>query len=212
MDSGKSNGETAILMPESNKSSKGKSTIIATTKAAPLQQQGGGGGRRGFAIFDFILRLCALVTTLAAAATMATTDQSLPFFNQFIQFQASYDDFPTFSYFVIANAIASGYLVLSLPFSIICIVRPVAVGARLLLLILDTVMTGFTTATAAAAASISYLAHTGNSTANWFAVCSQFTDFCQRVSGAVVASLIAAVIFVFLVILSGISLTRQQRH
>nr|GMD61591.1 casparian strip membrane protein 3-like [Ipomoea batatas] len=203
-------------MPVSKSTSKGKATIIATTKAAPLQQQGGGGGggggRRGFAIFDFILRLCALVTTLAAAATMATTDQSLPFFNQFIQFQASYDDFPTFSYFVIANAIASGYLVLSLPFSIICIVRPVAVGARLLLLILDTVMTGFTTAAAAAAASISYLAHTGNSTANWFAVCSQFTDFCQRVSGAVVASLIAAVIFVFLVILSGISLTRQQRH
>ena len=43
-------------------------------------------------------------------------------------------------YFVVANAIASGYLVLSLPFSIVCIVRPHAAGARLALLIFDTVI------------------------------------------------------------------------
>lgn len=40
---------------------------------------------------------------------------------------------------MIANAIASGYLVLSLPFSIICIVRPHLRGLRILLIILDTV-------------------------------------------------------------------------
>jgi hypothetical protein len=42
-------------------------------------------------------------------------------------------------FFVIANAIASGYLVLSLPFSIVCIVRPHLVGPRLFLIIVDTV-------------------------------------------------------------------------
>lgn len=42
-------------------------------------------------------------------------------------------------FFVVANAIASGYLVLSMPFSIITIVRPHAAGVKLLLLILDTV-------------------------------------------------------------------------
>ena len=42
-------------------------------------------------------------------------------------------------FFVIANAAVGGYLVLSLPFSIACIVRPQKVGPRLLLIILDTV-------------------------------------------------------------------------
>jgi hypothetical protein len=36
-------------------------------------------------------------------------------------------------------AIVAGYLVLSLPFSIVAIVRPHAAGPRLLLIILDTV-------------------------------------------------------------------------
>lgn len=70
-------------------------------------------------------------------------------------------------------------------------------------------MVAFTTAAAASAAAIVYLAHNGNSTANWFAICQQFTDFCQRVSGAVVGSFITAVLFVFLVILSAVVLRRH---
>ncbi|KAI3450732.1 hypothetical protein Pfo_007397 [Paulownia fortunei] len=207
MDSTKSNGETAINIPES-KSTKGKTVAYtATTKATPLPQ--GGGWKKGVAIFDFILRICALVAALAATTTMGTTDQTLPFFTQFFQFQASYDDLPTFMFFVVANAIASGYLVLSLPFSIVGIVRPHAAGIKLLLLILDTVVLAFTTAAAAAAAAIVYLAHNGNSNTNWLAICQQFTDFCQRVSGAVVASFIAAVIFIFLVVLSAVALRRH---
>ncbi|XP_027083377.1 casparian strip membrane protein 3-like [Coffea eugenioides] len=205
----KSNPETAILID--SKSAKGKSTaapaaITATTKATPYRK---GGWKRGVAIFDFILRLCALIATLTATITMGTTDQTLPFFTQFFQFQASYDDLPAFSYFVVANAIASGYLVLSLPFSIVCIVRPHAAGARLALLIFDTMLLAFTTAAAASAAAIVYLAHNGNQNANWLAICQQYTDFCQRVSGAVVASFIAAVTFVFLVVLSAVALRRR---
>ncbi|XP_009789373.1 casparian strip membrane protein 2-like [Nicotiana tabacum] len=209
MDSKSHSHETAINISETE-SNKGKSTaatIVATTKAIPHNHKGG--WLRGVAIFDFILRLCGLVAALAAATTMGTTDETLPLFTQFFQFEASYDDLPAFSYFVVANAIASGYLVLSLPFSIVCIVRPHLVGARLLLLILDTVMVAFTTAGAAAAAAIVYLAENGNSTTQWLEICQQFGDFCQRASGAVVASFIAAVIFIFLVIFSALSLRRH---
>ncbi|KAG6436095.1 hypothetical protein SASPL_100977 [Salvia splendens] len=149
--------------------------------------------KRGVSIFDFILRVCGLVAALAATATMGTTDQTLPFFTQFFQFQASYDDLPTFTFFVVANAIASGYLLLSMPFSIVAIV-----------------VMGLTTAAAAAAAAIVYLAHNGNSNTNWFAICQQFNDFCQRVSGAVVASFIAAVLFICLVVLSAVALRRAH--
>ena len=71
------------------------------------------------------------------------------------------------------------------------------------------VMVALTTSGAAAAASIVYLAHNGNPNTNWNAICQQFNDFCQRVSGAVVASFITALIFVFLVVLSAVALRRN---
>ncbi|PSR95462.1 Casparian strip membrane protein like [Actinidia chinensis var. chinensis] len=198
MEATKSSNETTIHISESKSA---RSKVVATPPPLPA-----GGWKRGVAIFDFILRLCGITAALAATTTMGTTDQTLPFFTQFFQFQASYDDLPAFSFFVVGNAIASGYLVLSLPFSIVGIVRPHAVGVRLLLLIFDTVMVALTMASAAAAAAIVYLAHNGNSNTNWVAICQQFNDFCQRVSGAVVASFIAAVIFMFLVVFSAVAL------
>ncbi|KAL9373974.1 hypothetical protein Peur_033594 [Populus x canadensis] len=168
-----------------------------------------GGYKKGLAIFDFVLRLGAVVTALAAAATMGTTDQTLPFFTQFFQFQASYDDLPTFQFFVIAMAIVSGYLVLSLPFSIVAIVRPHATGPRLLLIILDTVALTLNTAAAAAAVAIVDLAQNGNSSANWLGICQQFDDFCQKASGAVVASFIAAGVLLFLIVISALALRKR---
>ncbi|CAI0462581.1 unnamed protein product [Linum tenue] len=162
---------TTIDVPESSSVPRGKASIIAAAK------HGGkaGGYHRGVAIFDFLLRLAALISALAAAATMGTSDETLPFFTQFFQFQASYDDLPTFQFFVIAMGIVGGYLVLSLPFSIVCIVRPQAAAPRFLLLVLDI----------------------------------QFGDFCQKVSGAVVAGFVAVLMFVVLVILSAVALRRH---
>ncbi|XP_061955827.1 casparian strip membrane protein 2 [Populus nigra] len=196
-------GSTEIDMPESSSVSKGKAPLIA----APMKEKGG--YKKGIAIFDFILRLAAIATALAAAASMGTSDETLPFFTQFFQFQASYDDLPTFQFFVIAMAIVAGYLVLSLPFSIVAIVRPHAAGPRLLLIILDTVALTLNTAAGAAAAAIVYLAHNGNSSTNWLAICQQFGDFCQKNSGAVVASFITVVFFVFLLVLSAFALRRH---
>lgn len=70
-------------------------------------------------------------------------------------------------------------------------------------------MAALTTAAASAAAAIVYLAHNGNPNTNWLAICQQFSDFCQNVSGAVVASFIAAVIFMFLIVLSALALRRH---
>lgn len=56
------------------------------------------GVNRGAAILDFILRIIALLGTLVSAIAMGTTRERLPFFTQFLQFRAEYDDLPTFTY------------------------------------------------------------------------------------------------------------------
>lgn len=101
MDSKSTSYETAINMSETESTKQKTSAaapIVATTKAIPHNPKGG--WRRGVAIFEFILRLCAIVATLAAATAMGTADETLPLFTQFFQFQASYDDLPAFSYVI----------------------------------------------------------------------------------------------------------------
>ncbi|XWS59448.1 hypothetical protein CRYUN_Cryun08bG0122700 [Craigia yunnanensis] len=199
----KSGDHASIDVPESSAVAKGKAPLIATPKEKKS------GFKKGMGIFDFLLRLAAIIAALAAAATMGTSDETLPFFTQFFQFEASYDDLPTFMFFVIAMALIAGYLVLSLPFSIITIVRPHAVAPRLLLFILDIVALTLATAAGAAAAAIVYLAHTGNPNTNWLAICQQFGDFCQKVSGAVVASFVTVVVLMLLILLSGFALKKH---
>lgn len=74
--------------PASSKSA----PIVATTKA--LKTAKGGWTKRPAAVLDFILRLCAIAATLADATVMGITDQTLPFFTQFLRFQVSSDDLP----------------------------------------------------------------------------------------------------------------------
>ncbi|KAK4478768.1 hypothetical protein RD792_014267 [Penstemon davidsonii] len=197
---------TTIEIAESSKESKGKAPLLA---AAAAVDHARAGNRRGIAIFDLILRVSAATAALAATIIMGTTEQTLPFFTQFFQFQASYDDLPSFTFFVIAMSIATGYLVLSVPFSIVCIARPLLTAPKLLLIIFDTLTVTLTTSAAASSAAIVYLAHNGNSDANWLAICQQFDNFCSRTSGAVVASFVAVVLIIFMVVLSALGLRKH---
>ncbi|KAK7261197.1 hypothetical protein RIF29_27502 [Crotalaria pallida] len=227
MDSGKDGEDSSVTNPmleskrtrSNNGKGKGKaiateadppapSATLVTTKAySPLTK--GGGWKKGVAIIDFILRLGAIGATLGAAALMGNNEQVLPFFTQFLQFHAQWNDFPMFEFFVIANAAAGGYLILSLPLSIVCIVRPFAIGPRLLLMIIDTVMMALVVAAASSAATVVYLAHNGSQDANWIAVCQQFTGFCQVSSEAVVISFVAAISFACLILVSSLALKRK---
>lgn len=55
------------------------------------------GWRKKVAVFDFIMRIFGIVATLAAGIAMGTTDEKLPFFTQFFQFEAKYSDLPAFT-------------------------------------------------------------------------------------------------------------------
>ena len=86
-------GDSATIdVAEPSSAAKGKAAVLA----APVPANRG--WKKGTAIIDFVLRLGAITAALAAAATMGTSDENLPFFTQFFQFEASYDDMPTFQY------------------------------------------------------------------------------------------------------------------
>lgn len=72
---------------------KGEAIEQGETSRAPMAR----GINRGTSILDLILRLLALIGTLGSAIAMGTTNETLPFFTQFIQFKAEYNDLPTFT-------------------------------------------------------------------------------------------------------------------
>ncbi|XP_009610092.1 casparian strip membrane protein 1 [Nicotiana tomentosiformis] len=167
------------------------------------------GVNRGMSILDLFLRIIAIIATLGSAIAMGTTNETLPFFTQFIRFRAKYSDLPTFTFFVVANAIVSAYLVLSLGMSIFHIMRSRAQASRIALIFFDAAMLALLTAGASASAAIVYLAHKGNTKANWFPICQQYDSFCHRTSGSLVGSFIGIIIFILLVLFSAVALSRR---
>lgn len=70
-------------------------------------------------------------------------------------------------------------------------------------------MLALVTAAASAGAAIVYLAHNGNVSANWFAICQQFDSFCERISGSLIGSFAAMVVLILLILLSAVALARR---
>ena len=71
------------------------------------------------------------------------------------------------------------------------------------------VMLGLLTAGASAAAAIVYIAHYGNPGANWFAVCLQFSDYCQQASGSLIGAFGTMVLFIILIIISAVVISHH---
>ncbi|XP_055806287.1 casparian strip membrane protein 3-like [Solanum dulcamara] len=167
-------------------------------------------GNRGISFLDFLMRIVAILGTLGSAIAMGlTSNENLPSFEQFIRFKAEYKDLPTFTFFVVANGIVSAYLAVSLVLSILHIVMSGARITRVVLIFFDTVMMAFLTSGASAAAAIVYLAHKGNARANWIAICQHYNSFCDRASGSLVGSFIGVLVFLLLIILSALALSRN---
>ncbi|CAH8361156.1 unnamed protein product [Eruca vesicaria subsp. sativa] len=184
----------------------GQAEIVETSKG--IQKRGL--MSRRVAIFEFLLRIIAFFNTISSAILMATTNETLPFFTQFIRFHADYNDLPALTFFVVANAIVSGYLILSLPLAFVHIIKNKTENSRILLIVLDVAMVGLLASGASAAAAIVYLAHNGNNNTNWFAVCQQFNSFCERISGSLIGSFIAVFLLILLICLSAIALSRRR--
>ncbi|CAN6901889.1 casparian strip membrane protein 6 [Brassica napus] len=165
--------------------------------------------KKGISTLGFVFRLFAVFGTIGSALAMGTTQESVVSLTQLVLLKAKYSDLPTLMFFVVANAVAGGYLVLSLPVSIFHIISTKAKTSRIILLAIDTVMLALVSCGASAATATVYLAHEGNTTANWPPICQQFDGFCERISGSLIGSFCAVILLMLVVINSGISLSRH---
>ena len=68
-----------------------------SSKAPLVASVAAGGVGRAVSIADVFLRFLAIVATIGSAVSMGTTNETLPFFTQFIQFEAKYSDLPSFT-------------------------------------------------------------------------------------------------------------------
>ncbi|VVA91275.1 unnamed protein product [Arabis nemorensis] len=164
---------------------------------------------KGILSLGFVLRLFAVFGTIGSALAMGTTHESVVSLTQLVLLKVKYSDLPTLMFFVVANAVAGGYLVLSLPLSIYHIFSSKVQTSKIILLVIDTVMVALVSAGASAATSTVYLAHEGNATANWPPICQQFDGFCERISGSLIGSFGALILLMLIVVNSAISLSRH---
>ncbi|KAG0491876.1 hypothetical protein HPP92_005274 [Vanilla planifolia] len=105
------------------------------------------------------IRVLAAMATLAAALLMFLSEQKTEFFG--LSIIANYKFSPAFKFFVIGNAVACAYAVLSLTAVGCC-------GSTLpCVQFLDTLAMGLVMAAAAAATAVGYIGKKGNSVAMW---------------------------------------------
>ncbi|OWM77464.1 CASP-like protein 1C3 [Punica granatum] len=140
-----------------------------------------------------LLRVIALGATVAAIVIMVTSHDSATVLN--LTFEAKYSNTPAFRYFVIAEAVAGGYSVLALLLSFN------SLFSRLVLM-MDVVIAMLLSSSISAALAIAHVGKKGNSHAGWLPICGQVPNFCDKVTGALIAGFIASILYLLLILYS----------
>ncbi|KAF8031160.1 hypothetical protein BT93_D0382 [Corymbia citriodora subsp. variegata] len=142
---------------------------------------------------SLVLRLLAVGSTAAAIAIMVTSHETAKVLN--LSFNAKYSNTSAFVYFVVAEAIAGGYSLVSLLLS--CMMP-----ARRLVMTMDVVIAMLLSSSISAAVAIGQVGKKGNSHAGWLPICGQVPKFCDQVTGALIAGFVAAAVYLILLLCS----------
>ncbi|WOL12290.1 CASP-like protein 1E1 [Canna indica] len=156
---------------------------------------------------NYILRVMAIVLTLVSTVVMGAAKQTVTvvgvdnttdlLITAAFQTKSTYS--AAFVYFIVANTLVFVYSVVSLALTI---ASRAAAGVLLPFVIGDVAMVALLFSCNGAAAAISVvLEHGQRSLADWTKICDSFGGFCGRVNAAIVLSMVAAVVYVLLVVL-----------
>lgn len=149
---------------------------------------------------DYVVRLLGIAATLSAAVVMGLNNQTISIFG--LSLKAKYHYTPAFTFFVIANAIAAVYGLISLTFCLCLKAKAPKVYGPKMLFFFDFLMTLLIMSGFSAASSVAYIGKKGNSHSGWVAICHQFGKFCNHVAGALLASFLGTIMFMIFTIMS----------
>ncbi|XP_020592982.1 CASP-like protein 1C1 [Phalaenopsis equestris] len=138
-----------------------------------------------------LLRFLAMAATIAATSIMATCHETTTFFG--VTIKAEFYQSPSFTFFVVANAIAGAYSLLAL------FVPPGGLISRWVV-VLDVITAMLLTAAMAAAAAISHVGKKGNEHAGWLPICDEVPKYCNQVMGALISGAIGLLLYTIIVI------------
>lgn len=110
-------------------------------------------------------------------------------------------------YFLVTNAIACTYAVLSLLLALVN--RGKSKGLWTLIAVLDAFMVALLFSGNGAAAAVGVLGYKGNSHVNWNKVCNVFGKFCDQMAASIGVSLIGSLAFLLLVVIPVVRLHRR---
>ncbi|XWS39067.1 hypothetical protein CRYUN_Cryun18bG0018300 [Craigia yunnanensis] len=173
------------------------------------------GMSRKVSICDLILRVLALLLTLAAAIVLGVDKQTkvvpiqitptLPPIN--IAAQAKWHYLSAFVYSMVSNIIACSYAAISM--LIVLGTRNGKTGLAQIIIVFDLLMVALLFSANGAAFAIGLMGYKGNSHVQWKKVCNVFDKFCDHVAVSIVLSLVGSVAFVALVAIAALTLHRR---
>ncbi|XP_028751683.1 CASP-like protein 1E1 isoform X1 [Neltuma alba] len=161
-------------------------------------------------VCDLVLRALGLVFTLVAAVLVGVDKQTkvvgvqlidtLPPVN--VPVSAKYHYLSAFVYFVVVNAIATGYAGMSVAVTVVHRKGGGrSKGLERVMRLMDAVMVGLLFSACGATIALGVMGFRGNSHLNWHKVCNVFTRFCHQVAAACLFSLLGSLTFLLLLLL-----------
>ncbi|XP_072972457.1 CASP-like protein 1F1 [Typha angustifolia] len=159
--------------------------------------------RKKYVVTHVILRIIASVFALAAALIMRLNRETAEVIPG-IFVKASFKQSTAFEFFLVGNAVACGYSLVTLPF-----VSNLADGYVLHLF--DLMIMSLLMASASAATAIGHLAKVGNDDIGWSKVCPYYEKFCNRAGISLVLSYIGFLFFLGICAMAHVHKTRRAK-
>ncbi|CAH9136716.1 unnamed protein product [Cuscuta epithymum] len=169
--------------------------------------------RRTDSVIRFVAFALTGVAAIAVGLDVQTTAVSvkivptLPPVN--IPLTAKWQHLSASVYFVVVNAIACAYAVVSLVFTLGNRKKNNAAATSLMIIVLDVTMVALLFSSCGAAGAIGLMSYYGNAHVGWNKVCNVFGRFCIQAAAAFAISLATSILFLFLVFFAALSLHKR---
>ncbi|KAK3189800.1 hypothetical protein Dsin_029361 [Dipteronia sinensis] len=172
--------------------------------------------QRKVSTLDIVLRVLALILTLAAAIVLGMDKQTkivpiklivtLPPVN--VPVSARWHYLSAFTYHVVTNAIACAYAAISLLLVLANKGGKCRGGLVMVIIVLDLTMVALLSSGIGAAGSVGIIGYQGNSHVQWKKVCGVFGKFCDLVAVSLLLSLLGSLAFFLLVAFGALRLKK----